>query len=203
MEPSPNTHRPSVHKARVGLATPLRVRKTKLHRIRSWPGPHVAERRQSRADTPVEGGGCEEGLSVVGGRSEVKVAGTKVGRVSTSQKSKVPGQAGRARPPQCPGWPLAALGEAATTEKRFIWGQRPTSQALSSHNSATHEPDRSIQRSPHPKTPGGTHSEPEGRASLVVHWLRICLLMQGTRARALAWEDPTCRRATGPVSHNY
>ena len=150
-------------------------------------------------------------------------------------------------------WPLAALGEAATTEKRFIWGQRPTSQALSSHNSATHEPDRSIQRSPHPKTPGGPHSgglefqnfsrkvqqtwshqahpqgrsgavttkpqpsdsrlqisfvagfiqEPEGRASLVVHWLRICLPMQGTRVRALVWEDPTCRGATGPVSHNY
>ena len=68
MEPSPNTHRPSVHKARVGLVTPPRMRKTKLHRIRSWPGPHVAERRQSGADTPVEGGGREEGLSVVGGR---------------------------------------------------------------------------------------------------------------------------------------
>lgn len=55
------------------------------------------------------------------------------------------------------GWPLATLGEAAMTEKCFIWGQRPTSQALSSHNSATHEPDRSIQWSPHPKTPGGPH----------------------------------------------
>ena len=31
--------------------------------------------------------------------------------------------------------------------------------------------------------------------------LRICLLMQGTRVRALVWEDPTCRGATGPVSH--
>ena len=40
------------------------------------------------------------------------------------------------------------------------------------------------------------------RASLVAQWLRICLLMQGTRVRALAWEDPTCRRAAGPVSHN-
>ena len=39
-------------------------------------------------------------------------------------------------------------------------------------------------------------------ASLVAQWLRICLLMQGTRVRALAWEDPTCRRAAGPVSHN-
>ena len=39
-------------------------------------------------------------------------------------------------------------------------------------------------------------------ASLVAQWLRICLLMQGTRVRALVWEDPTCRGATGPVSHN-
>ena len=40
-------------------------------------------------------------------------------------------------------------------------------------------------------------------ASLVAQWLRICLLMQGTRVRVLVWEDPTCRGATGPVSHNY
>ena len=40
------------------------------------------------------------------------------------------------------------------------------------------------------------------RASLVVWWLRICLPMQGTRVRALVWEDPTCRRATKPVRHN-
>ena len=40
-------------------------------------------------------------------------------------------------------------------------------------------------------------------ASLVVQWLRVCLPMQGTRVRALAWEDPTCHGATRPVSHNY
>ena len=40
-------------------------------------------------------------------------------------------------------------------------------------------------------------------ASLVAQWLRICLPMQETRVRALVWEDPTCRGATGPVSHNY
>ena len=51
--------------------------------------------------------------------------------------------------------------------------------------------------------PGGAAVKnlPAG-ASLVAQWLRICLLMQGTRVRALAWEDPTCRRAAGPVSHN-
>ena len=41
------------------------------------------------------------------------------------------------------------------------------------------------------------------RASLVAQWLRVCLPMQGTRVRALVWEDPTCRGATRPVSHNY
>ena len=40
-------------------------------------------------------------------------------------------------------------------------------------------------------------------ASLVAQWLRFCLLMRGTRVRVLVWEDPMCRRATGPVSHNY
>ena len=40
-------------------------------------------------------------------------------------------------------------------------------------------------------------------ASLVAQWLRICLTMQGTQVRALVWEDPTCRGATRPVSHNY
>ena len=39
-------------------------------------------------------------------------------------------------------------------------------------------------------------------ASLVAQWLGVCLLMQGTRVRALVWGDPTCRGAAGPVSHN-
>ena len=41
------------------------------------------------------------------------------------------------------------------------------------------------------------------RASLVAQWLGICLPTQGTRVRALVWEDPTCRGAARPVSHNY
>ena len=41
------------------------------------------------------------------------------------------------------------------------------------------------------------------RTSLVVHWLRIRLTMQGTWVRALVWEDPTCRGATKPMRHNY
>ena len=41
------------------------------------------------------------------------------------------------------------------------------------------------------------------RASLVAQWLRIRVPMQGTRVGALVREDPTCRRATKPVHHNY
>ena len=40
-------------------------------------------------------------------------------------------------------------------------------------------------------------------ASLVAQWIRIRLLMQGTRVRALVREDPTCCGATKPVRHNY
>ena len=40
-------------------------------------------------------------------------------------------------------------------------------------------------------------------ASLMARWLRIHLLMQGTRVRALVREDPTCRGATKPMRHNY
>ena len=47
------------------------------------------------------------------------------------------------------------------------------------------------------------HYKNSDGASLVAQWLRICLLMQGTRVRALVWEDPTCHGAAGPVSHNY
>ena len=49
----------------------------------------------------------------------------------------------------------------------------------------------------------GYRYKPSLGASLVAQWLRICLPMQGTRVRALVWADPTCRGATGPVSHNY
>ena len=38
---------------------------------------------------------------------------------------------------------------------------------------------------------------------LVVHWIRIHLPMQGTRAPSLVWEDSTLRRASKPVDHNY
>ena len=41
------------------------------------------------------------------------------------------------------------------------------------------------------------------RTSLVVQWLRIHLPMQGTRFRALVWEDPTCRGAAKPMHRNY
>ena len=41
------------------------------------------------------------------------------------------------------------------------------------------------------------------RTSLVVQWLRIHLLMQGTQVRSLVQEDPTCHGATKLMCHNY
>ena len=54
-----------------------------------------------------------------------------------------------------------------------------------------------------PHTSQNGHHQKVYRASLVAQWLRVCLPMQGTRVRALVWEDPTCRGATRPVSHSY
>ena len=45
--------------------------------------------------------------------------------------------------------------------------------------------------------------EKDMRTSLVAQWLRIRLPMQGTQVRSLGAEDPTCRRATKPMHHNY
>ena len=39
--------------------------------------------------------------------------------------------------------------------------------------------------------------------SLVAQWLGVRLPMQGTRVRALAREDRTCRGAARPVHHSY
>ena len=41
------------------------------------------------------------------------------------------------------------------------------------------------------------------RASLGAQWIRIPLPRQGKQVRTLVWEDPTCRRATKPMHHNY
>ena len=48
-----------------------------------------------------------------------------------------------------------------------------------------------------------SYTETVSGTSLVVQWLRIRLPMQGTRVWALVREDPTCRRATKPLHHNY
>ena len=37
----------------------------------------------------------------------------------------------------------------------------------------------------------------------MAQWLRIRLPMQGIQVQSLVREDPTCRRATKPVCHNY
>ena len=39
--------------------------------------------------------------------------------------------------------------------------------------------------------------------SLLVQWMRSCLLMKGTWVLSVVWEDPTCHRVTRPIHHNY
>lgn len=42
------------------------------------------------------------------------------------------------------------------------------------------------------------------QTSLRIQWIKICLLMQGTRVRPLVWEDSTCCATTKAcVCHNY
>ena len=46
---------------------------------------------------------------------------------------------------------------------------------------------------------GSLHLENALKTSLVVQWLRVCLLMQGTWVRSLIQEDPTGHGETDPV----
>ena len=47
-----------------------------------------------------------------------------------------------------------------------------------------------------------THTRHSSGTSLVVQWLRACLLTQGTRARSLVREDSTRHGAAKPVCHS-
>ena len=42
-----------------------------------------------------------------------------------------------------------------------------------------------------------------GETFLMVQWLRIHLLMQGTPVQSLIWKDPTCRGPVKPLHRNY
>ena len=88
--------------------------------------------------------------------------------------------------PQSPTWARPSELEA---HRRWAWGT--FSEAVFGKIQCT---PSAVPLSPLLKSEGGT--------SLVVQWLRVHLPMQGTRVWALVWEDPTCRGATGPVSHN-
>ena len=41
------------------------------------------------------------------------------------------------------------------------------------------------------------------RTSLMAQWIGICMLMQGTQVRSLAWDDPTYCGAAKPTHQNY
>ena len=71
--------------------------------------------------------------------------------------------------------------------------ERGVRDSASGHSAGPHF-RFNAEREFHPQVFKRYHS----RASLVAQWLRICLPMQGTRVRALVWEDPTCHGATRP-----
>ena len=74
---------------------------------------------------------------------------------------------------------------------------------MRSPRTATKSSPRSLQLRPNAAKNNLAYKETKYWASLVAQWLRVCLPMQGTRVQALVWEDPTCRGAAGPLSHNY
>ena len=67
----------------------------------------------------------------------------------------------------------------------------------------TRNKDKQKNKTKHQTSSAKVKTKTKCRASLLAQWLRIRLPMQGTRVRALVWEDPTCHGATRPVSHNY
>ena len=74
------------------------------------------------------------------------------------------------------------VGSLKNKNRATIWSSNPTPWHISREN---HNSKRCL------------------LTSLVAYWIRICLLMQGTRVRPLVQDDSTCGRATKPGCHNY
>ena len=53
------------------------------------------------------------------------------------------------------------------------------------------------------KTPGDSPGKKMDRTSLVIQWIRTCLLMQETQVWSLVQEELTCQGKTKPLRHNY
>ena len=139
-----------------------------------------------------------QGLSLVvasGGHSSSRCTGFSLLRplLLRSTGSRRAGSVVVAHGPSC----SAACGifpDQGSNPRPLHW--QADSQPLRHQGSPTHTFLNQTLKGPHDfkKCTWGT--------SLVVQWLRICLPMQGTRVRALVREDPTCRGATKPASHN-
>ena len=88
-------------------------------------------------------------------------------------------------------------------------GLEPVCPALAGRFSTTAPPGKSHdifkQRTAthHGRYPNEDWYKRQRGTSLVVQWIRTCLPMQGTQARSLVQEDPTCHGATKPICHNY
>ena len=97
---------------------------------------------------------------------------------------------------------LSGRPKQAFLQRRHMDGQEAHEKMFNVANYQRNSNQKYNEVSPH-NSQNGYHQKLYKRASLVAQWLRICLPMQGTWVRALVWEDPTCRGAPRPVSHNY
>ena len=102
-----------------------------------------------------------------------------------------------------PGYAIRKLENQKIWRYNSFWDVRPENQGAAGVSPGVQQPENQELRC----LKAGEYERPssrrEGGASLVAQWLRICLPMQGTRVWAPVQEDPTCRGAAGPVSHNY
>ena len=169
------------------------------------PGTHIsASGAQEEPSRECWGDGCREqdGLAKLNSSAQLK----KIPQRSVSPVLGVSAQT-QASPFPFPGnimsrgcsQPVPGSGVRATPRRQgLFWLPLPGCPCMLCRCVRPHD-------SRYRPTPAseGRGSELQGRASLVTKWLRVRLPMQGTRVRALGWEDPTCRGAAGPVSHSY
>ena len=129
--------------------------------------------------------------SQAGGRAQAPVVGVPSRNHWTNREPQTPGNINQSEAPQRSSSQHQdpALTNCLETPLLDVAGQTTSKTRIQHHPSKKKRKKRNDKKS--------------YRASLVAHWLRICLPMQGTRVRALAREDPTCRGATRPVSHDY
>ena len=99
-------------------------------------------------------------------------------------------------------WAAPTHSRAARVGREQTWKHSP-SHTSSSAKGRGLTSSRCLHRPSNQTLPNVCYKHVQRGASLTAQWLRIHLLMQGTRVQSLVQEDPTCCRVTKPVRHNY